>query len=79
MRCVAKDELVVGVKPAGPFPDHLHIAKPGLEGSLHVDMAPFLNGCPLSPACTAQKSLRQIAKCRQRGASWSRTAQTANL
>ena len=55
MWCVAENELVMGVKPAGPFPDHLHIAKPGLEGGLHVDMAPFLNGCPLPPACTAQK------------------------
>ncbi len=53
---VAKDELVLRVKGGGTLPDHLHIAEPGLESSLHVLVTPLLNGSPLPPACTMTNS-----------------------
>ena len=49
---VSKDELVLGVKGGGPLPDHLDIAKPGLQSGLHVLVTPLLYGGPLPPAYT---------------------------
>ncbi len=49
MRGVAKDESVLGVKRGGSLPDYFYIAKPGLQGSLHVFMAPLLDECRFPP------------------------------
>ena len=48
---VAKDVSVCRVKRGAALPHHFHISKPGLEGGLHVLMAPFLDGGPFPPAC----------------------------
>lgn len=50
MRGVAKDESVLGVKRGASLPDYFYIAKPGLQGSLHVFMAPLLDECRFPPA-----------------------------
>jgi len=50
MRGVAKDEPVLGVKRGGSLPDYFYIAKPGLQRSLHVFMAPLLDECRFPPA-----------------------------
>ena len=54
MWSIAQDVAVIGVQRGIALPDHFHIAKPGLQGSLHVGMAPLLYGRPLSSACTRQ-------------------------
>ena len=58
---IAKDELVLGVERGGPFPDHLNIAKPGLQRSLHVLVTPLLYGCPLPPPCTHSHTLDLVS------------------
>lgn len=50
MRGIAKDESVLRVKRGAALPDYFYIAKPGLQGSLHVFMAPLLDECRFPPA-----------------------------
>ena len=54
MGSVAKDVSVCRVKRGATLPDHFHIAEPGLEGGLHVLVAPLLDGRPFPPACVTQ-------------------------
>ena len=51
MGSVAKDAVVLGGDGGAALPDHLHLAKPGLQGSLHVLVAPLLDRRPLPSAC----------------------------
>ena len=52
MRGVTKNEPVLGVKWGVSLPDYFYVAKPRLQGSLHVFMAPLLDECRFPPAYT---------------------------
>lgn len=57
---ITKYVFVFRVERGGALPDHLHIAKPGLERRLHVLVTPLLDWCPLPPTCI---TTRQVASC----------------
>lgn len=58
---VAKDELVLGVEGGGALPDHLNVAKPGLQRSLHVLVTPLLYWCPLPPTYSHSHTLDLVS------------------